>query len=213
MKNNQLTNQRRAERVPLALEWGGAQTILGAELEWPNHELSSVFDLSYFGLAAARPALFTFAPNDRFKLKVRLGAVGTMELMGRVAWSNDKTVGIEILETTALARLDLDRFLGDQLIGRHLSRVDKQFYGQSADFSVWYHGPGDTNIYLWLHASGQIDRAEIEVDGEIIQFDGKNIYPAGRPALIFRAMMVLSQIDESKTSLRPLMEALAKGAR
>lgn len=213
MKDKSPVDQRRAERVPLALEWGGAQSLLGAELVWPNHEVSAVFDLSYFGLAAARPALFTFRQNDLVKLDLRLGQMGVMAFTGRVAWSNEKTIGLEIVETSALARLELDRFLGDQLIGRHLSRVDKQFYGQNADFSVWYHGPGDTNIYLWTAINGQIDRAEIEVDGELIQFDGKEIFPAGRPALTFRGMMVLSQIDEAKTALRPLMEALAKGAK
>lgn len=237
-----VADRREYIRVPVASDWGELQPLLGAILHWPNHETSPVFDLSYFGVAASRPALFAPLKGDRLELRIELGKEASIPLKGKMAWGNDKVIGIQLDPLKVEARQAFDDFLEDRLIGLNLRRVDRRHYGPF-DFSVWYHGPHDTNVYLWQDIkTDKILKAEIELDGRVLIFDGKQLLSGGARAasltdqigagsrlavddddlpvevedhnpLVKRALSILSQVDEPRGPMRDFLTLLAKAAK
>lgn len=230
-------DRRRYERVPMALDWEDLQPLLGAIVHWPNHETSAVFDLSYFGMALGRPALLSLAPDQFYELQIDLGRQASLGIQVRVAWLKDNAVGAELMPLDVEARQAFDEFLEDRLIGSHLRLVDRRYYAPGAEFSVWYHGPQDTNVFLWQETDGSIARAEIELDGRILIYDGNQVLSGGAsprsltdeigsgtlmevpdlPAvleptmpIVRRTLSILSQIEEVRSPLRKLLGQLAK---
>jgi hypothetical protein len=222
-------DQRKFERVPLAMDWGALQPLLGAVAHWSNHEAVPVFDLSYRGLAMGRPVLQTLERDARQTLSLDLGLHKGVKLQVRVVWMKPEIVGVEIESLESRARQDLANFLEDRLIGRHLHRVDRRYYDAAATFTAWYHGPRDTNVFLWQDTrTGMFTRFEIEFDGQVVWFDGRQLLQGGGRArsltdeigenaaqepvilrrdspLIERALSVLSQIDEPRGPLRDFL--------
>lgn len=236
-----LKNRREHIRVPVAGDWGDVQPLLGAALHWPNHETSPVFDLSYFGVAAGRPALYSPKADERMDLRIDLGKDASVPLKGRVAWTGDRVIGFQLDPLGIEARQALDDFLEDRLIGMNLRRVDRRHYGPF-DFSVWYHGPHNTNVFLWQELkTDKITKAEIELDGRVLIFDGKQLLSGGARAmsltdqigagskdadddvlptvmkdhmpLVKRTLSILSQVDEPRGPLREFLSLLAKAAK
>lgn len=206
-----ISNRRRFERVPLDLDWGAAHAILGAEWHWKNHESGKLFDLSYQGMAAAQPALGKLTVGESVNGELVLGGSTPMPLLARVAWLKGAIAGLEFKDVRLQSRQVIEKFLKDQLVGRHLRRIDPKFYQDKADFTAWYHGPGDTNVYLWQESG--IVRAEIELGGRALRFDRGEITPGNDPELIKRVMFLLSQIGEPHQTVKTVMESLAKAAK
>jgi hypothetical protein len=224
------SERRQFERIPVALDWGEVQPLLGALIHWPNHETSPVFDMSYFGLAAGRPALFKAEPNQSHSVQLELGKEPLLPVQARIAWCKDKLVGLELKPLNIVARQVFDEFFEDRLIGKNLRRIDRRYYAAGSDFSVWYHGPLDTNVFLWQeNGSDEVRRAEIELDGRILIFDGQQIISGGASPrtslepveenelilekslpLVKRVMSILSQVDEPRGPMRSFLIQLAK---
>lgn len=211
MKHFGEVNRRRFERVPMALDWGVAQAIVGAEWHWANHEVGQVFDMSYQGLAVAQAALAPCSVNQMVRGELVLGGVGKLSLNARVAWTKGTLAGLEIKDVSLEARQAFEKFLKDKLIGLSMKRVEPKFFLETADFSTWYHGPGDTNIYLWQNDGGQILRAEVEIGGALLTYDRGVVAPQGDSELVRRVMALLTQINEPQTQLKDLLAALSKG--
>lgn len=236
-KKNQ-ENRRRHERVSVPLGWGDADSVLGAQLSWPNHEVSQIFDLSYQGVAVAKPSLFEGKANEEIMVTFKLGDNEEFSATLMVMWISENAVGGELLNLTLAMREKIDDFLEDRLLGLHLRPVNKKYFAQKSDFSHWYHGPKDTNVFIWQERSGQISKAEIELDGRVLIYsDGELLSGGGQEysltdaigsgsrveqdldlsvnlgrdaPIVRRVMNILSQIEEQKGPLKDLIAALAK---
>lgn len=238
-KQSKPEERREHVRVPVASDWGEVQPLLGATLHWPNHETSQVFDISYFGVATGKPALFEVKIEDAVQIQMDLGEETSLKLNARVAWGTDKVVGLRLDPLGIDERQALDEFLEDRLIGINLRRIDRRHFG-SFDFSVWYHGPNDTNVFLWTDLkTDRILKAEIELDGRVLIFDGAELLTGGaRPRsitdeigsgsvdeaelpavasgslpIVKRALAILAQVDERRGPMRDFLALLVKAAQ
>ena len=60
------------------------------------------------------------------------------------------------------ARIIIDRVVTDRIIGLNMSLIDPKHYSEKSDYSFWFHGPKDTNLYLWM--PGQVlQKAQLEM--------------------------------------------------
>lgn len=232
---NRGMDRRRHERIPLNMDWGAAQPLLGAQLLWPNYEASGVLDMSHSGLAVTRPALLNLTDNQSMTILLHLGRRPEFETSARVAWLRDQILGLELMNLSLNARQAIDDFLEDRLVGRHLRAVSSEFFSSSVNFTHWYHGPKDTNVFLWIEAGkDEIKRAEVELDGQMLVYSQGEITLGGRRGqrsleapvvatdellevavdrqtpLVKRVLEVLSQIEEAKGPIRKLLEVLVR---
>ncbi|MBK8204947.1 MAG: PilZ domain-containing protein [Bdellovibrionales bacterium] len=220
MMGSEGRDRRRFERIPLNLIGAMLSHSSGAQMIWPNLESSGIMDMSHSGLAATRPALQQLAIDQIYKVGVILGRATQLDLKVRVVWLREQLLGLELVETTVLVRARIDDFLQDRIIGRHIRSVASEHFAPGVGFQYWYHGPKDTNVYLWTdQLKNEIQRAEVEIDGEVLCYEKGKLSIGGEPSmkridretpLLRRALEILSQIDESKGPMRQLLEALIR---
>jgi len=216
--------RRRFERVALNLDWGKAKPILGAKIMWPNGESGEVLDMSYQGLAGMRPALYEIKVSQKVQVHMDLPGEQSANLVGRVVWFNDTMVGLEFSPLDLDTRALIDEFLEDRLVGLHLRSIDRRYFKEGESFSHWYHGPKETNIYLWISVKGDLERAIIEMEGQSLVYENGELLGAGlnvssvdsdlkvempnSSPMVKRAREVLSQLKEQQKPLRHLLEVL-----
>lgn len=223
--------RRKYERVPVEVDWGSFQPLLGAILIWPNHETSSIYDISYSGMALVRPALLSFEKNQTIQVQVSFGEKPPVSFKVIVQWANEQVLGVKFTALGLSEHEALDDFLEDRLIGRHMRKIDPKFFGKGVDFSVWYHGPRETNFYLWQE-KGQVTRAEFELDRQTLIYENGQLLRGGKLSqeqeqkdleledlfletsqeapLVRRVIEVLSQIDEPRGPMKELLKILVK---
>lgn len=228
-------NRRRFTRVALSGDFGAARALLGAQARWPEGNKSAMFDLSYQGAALERPENFSLNQDQQVKLHLELGSSRKFDVEARIAWATANRVGVEFSQLSIDDRVMLDEFLEDRLIGSHLHRVDPRFFNPGVDFQHWYHGPRNTNVFLWT----ELDGADTVIKRAIVDFDDQHlIYQDGQlqsegttmlnPApvrvesdqeqlrvvldrdmpIVRRFMEVLSQLSEQEAPLRRLFQEL-----
>lgn len=166
--DNRGENRRRHDRVSLRLVEGVSEELVGAAVLWPDGSEGVAFDLSYSGAAVSRASSVDIKVGDILPMVVVLGGKNANSVESEVAWFNDKMVGFAFVHPGTEFRLNLESFLNDKLIGRSLRPVDPRYFSSSLDCQVWYHGPKDTNVYLWVDGSGKLLRAEVELDLQVM---------------------------------------------
>jgi hypothetical protein len=61
-------------------------------------------------------------------------------------------------------RLKIDQHIKDQIVGLSMRQISSDLLHPSAKADVWFHGPFDTNIFLWYNDQKEITKAVIEYD-------------------------------------------------
>ncbi len=222
--------RRRFERVPLTGDWGLAKAMLGGRAVWPTNESSDIFDISYQGAALGRPALLDPRVNQEIILQFEFPGSEAIVVPARVAWANERLIGLEFLHLAIEARSRIDEFLEDRLIGRYLRPVGANYFNNQDDFTHWYRGPKETNVFLWIKKNDDITKAVIELDGQTLIYENRELHGGGsvdlnkkmpnepelhilldrETPLVKRVMELLSQIDEHQEPLKKLLESLMK---
>jgi hypothetical protein len=152
-------DKRRFQRVYL----DRVPEIIGVQVQWSSGENSQVFDLSYNGLALSRPEAFEPQVGQRLDLSLQFEGQ-TFEVVVEVMWFNDRVIGAGILSMSPEARLCVDDFLSEKLVGLHLSLVPSEIMNKNLGCSYWFSGPQDTNVLVWM--SGQrFQKVQVEYDG------------------------------------------------
>lgn len=206
--------------------------IVGAKADFGNAEIH-VFDMSYSGLALAKCESIKVEAGEEIAITLNLGEK-KIPLSGEVRWVTDKLFGMQISGLGERERLHLMRFVEEKVLGTYVSPVAKELFSRQT-FDQWYHGPYDTNIYIW-EVAGEFKKAIIELDGNLMCVEDnefsllKNISPQveeteynyylqeenereslkSENPVSLRAIEVLSQIENKTNSLDALLEKLVE---
>jgi len=172
-------NRRRFPRVNLQNQMDQAKIIVGAKVDWLDQCESEVFDISYKGVAVNRPQGLSLRAGDTTDLKLILGKLEPCTLKAKVVWFNDHVVGLEFLDIDHVTRMIIDEFLEDKIIGAHMVPVSPQYFSEQVDFQYWYHGPNNTNVFLWESGDNQLTRAMVSFDDQAMIFEEGAFHRAG----------------------------------
>ncbi|MCB0420228.1 MAG: PilZ domain-containing protein [Bdellovibrionales bacterium] len=163
------TSRRRFERIQLNESVPESSAMfLGVEALWEDTSRSSVFDMSYTGMALAPPSTFTAQKGEKLKLRLKLGDHPPVDLEVEVMWVKKDVMGVSFHAISSEGRLLFNHFLDDKLLGAELHLVSPKLYGSDMDCTYWFQGIGDTNVYVWTEkatgASEVIKELRVELD-------------------------------------------------
>jgi hypothetical protein len=170
-KNLDLREKRRKPRIHLASE----QFRLD-----PSGKVFSVVDLSADGMAFR-----ILDTNDLLALPIAVVVTGTLNLRGekyqvqvQVKHLLGQTVGCQFLDLQESVKEALDRFLDPAELGRELRPIPSPNSGDHG--TLWYHGPGGTDLLLSRAVDGRYHRFTLFVLGSFVQWDEESGATTGR---------------------------------
>ncbi|NQZ01068.1 MAG: hypothetical protein HRT45_10430 [Bdellovibrionales bacterium] len=185
-------DRRRHTRINIREEMNKAKALKGASLQIEGLESSlQVIGMSVSGLACE---LADGVKEGAIrKAKIVLGELEPQELELKVIWLSSEMMGVRFEDCEASVKLSIGDFLQDRIVGQHMISVDPSYFAEHVDFHAWYHGPNNTNVFLWKkHESddnfikmmvafdGQsliFENGEFRAGGDQINWQDRAIYP------------------------------------
>lgn len=163
--------KRRFPRVSVD-HLGDSKVIQGTEvLRVGEHAGNfSVIDISYNSLALR--GVSQSIPTDG-PVELMLDILSEkFDLKGQVVRQTEDFIAFTIDEMVAAPRLALEKFLKDKIVGLATYQISPKFYSKNEDFDLWFHGPKDTNLYLWQ--KGELSQMVMELDPFLLVYrDGE----------------------------------------
>lgn len=227
--------QRRFPRIFLQKSNRPLSLILGAKCVWPTGDRLDVHDLSYVGAAFVRTQRTEPRVGEKLDLVMELVGLPPFEIPVEVARLTDKLIAVAFGPLTTEARQTLESFLHEKMIGVQVRGIDPKYFAKPGNFTHWFHGPNNTNIFLWYEEM-KLKQATVEFGPDLLNFKGgvfteadaeqyvdfeQDDYvkpvlersqikqtPAGFTALMGRILNMLSQVDDPERVLEPLLQAI-----
>jgi hypothetical protein len=227
-------SRRRFPRILVQPPTSPLQTLLGASAIWPGGEHLDVYDLSYSGAALSLSSLPSVKPGDEVELGLTLAGQRAFKVKARVVRLAQNLMAVDFRDFSTEARLAVERFMQDKLIGANVRAIDPRFFNRDGGFTHWFHGPLNTNIFLW-YDKGQMYKATVEFGSQLLIWDD-NVFsegssseysfeaedyvrpllktkatqiPPGFSPLMARVLEVLTQIPDTDGVLKPLIAELS----
>lgn len=160
---------------------GGMPSLSGVKVQWPfelSHLESEVLDLSLSGLAtqgAGVPAKLKLGQSFEVKLKVE-GVREPVMLKVRVVRLQGQLVGLAMESISTEGRLTLDQPVKDRLVSENIHQLSPAELSSEFHAATWFHGPFDTNFFLWFKPDGTLKDALIEYDHLIWMYQEGKIH-------------------------------------
>jgi hypothetical protein len=178
---------KRSPRILLALDRDHLTPLSGVRLQWPNRSESAVFDLNFAGLAASTQvqSLVNTVTIDKLKighvfdlaLKIQ-GLSEPLPVKLKVISQTAQVIGFAFDTISAQGRLAIEQTCKDALIGQHLREESSSHLHPHLQADSWWHGPFDTNLFLWREDGRELSKVVIEYDNLIW------IYQPGKVSLV-----------------------------
>jgi len=180
-----------------------------------------VFDMSYTGAAFAQPKEKKIQNVDQvIELKLKT-EVDQSVLKSKVIRVNEEVVAVEFDQIDVSSRIIIDRVVTDRIIGINMLLIDPKHYSPQADFSFWFHGPRETNLYLWtsgddlIKAQMDMDTASLVFEDDSLFFENKPINNIDQPRLnnqqlTLKVLAVVEQMDMTNRPLKTFRKILAE---
>ncbi len=202
---NQGIDRRKYPRLFLAPADQDYRALLDAEVIWPGGAKSFLYDLSYAGLAVSRKGLaLELTEGASFEVQLRLQNQSPIPLKTEVARITEAMVGLRIVETSAGGRLQMDRYMKDQIVGLNTRKLSPDLLAVEYRSQIWFHGPFDTNIFIWKGVE-KPSRWIIEYEGTVLNFENGvfSTSPSTAESIRDQAYMENLKIQNPGSSLDP----------
>lgn len=152
--------------------------IIGIEAELENGMRLRVLDISYVGAAILKSSkdALNFEKGKKINVKFYIeDQKKPQEVMAEVIREDQKMIAVHFPDMSAETRLCLQKFLKEKLIGLNMHLVNPDFYIKEQKFDYWFHGPNETNVFIWKNTDG-IEKATIEINYQVLTFDNQGLY-------------------------------------
>ncbi len=206
--------------------------IVGAKATWPDGQSVEIFDLSYSGASMRKPDALLFEKGKRLSLRLEIAGYSFFSQPCELVRSDEKMVAVRFQKLDTVALKIFDEFLNDKLLGLHMALVNPKFYGENQTFKYWFHGPRDTNVFLWVDGE-KLSQASIELDEQFLEWNGlkfkqKRVQSESaswesarglnapefleevpvRPELLSRALKIFTQVQKPPPALWALLDLI-----
>jgi hypothetical protein len=197
-KNDSLKDRRKYQRVLVE----PSSKILTATVV--DHGPTLMFDMSYEGAAFAQPKDKKIDNVDQI-LQLHLKTdIDEATIPARAVRVSQEVVAVHFEDISTEARIIIDRVVSDRIIGLNMSLIDPKHYSGKADYSHWFHGPKETNLYLWalgekIHkAQMEMSEAVMLVNDEMLLFENKVVgdsKPLNNDQIARKVQAIIEQMD------------------
>ncbi len=179
-----------------------------------------VFDMSYTGAAFAQPKEKKVQNVDE-AIELHLKTeIDQSRVRGKVIRVNDEVIAVEFDQIDVPSRIIIDRVVTDRIVGLNMSLIDPKHYSPHADFTFWFHGPRETNLYFWVAEDGlfkaqlDTDIASLIFEEDSFFFENKAVKNVDQPLLnnkqiTLKALAIVEQMDMSLKPLEQFKKILA----
>jgi hypothetical protein len=184
-----------------------------------------LYDMSYEGAAFAQPKDKKVESQDEDVVLHLKTPVDEAFLVSRPVRLSPEVVAVKFTDIDVAARIIIDRVVSDRIIGLNMILIDPKHYHLKSDFTHWYHGPKETNLYLWWK-SDQLERAQMDLssasllyDGESFFYENKNLDPNIFPRLnnhqiLLKSHAILQQMGgDGNPALLALKQLIEQNAQ
>lgn len=171
-------NTRRYPRVFLTKGIQEFDKILGIEAKWPDGSITGVLDISYIGAAIIKTSRVTTEANKGETIEFILSFSENdqnIPFKGEVVRVDEKLISVYFPELSIGARSALERFLKQKLVGLNTKLVDPKYYIKEQGFDFWFHGPHQTNIFIWQEG-GEIAKATLEMNYQVLTLENDELF-------------------------------------
>jgi hypothetical protein len=171
-----LTVQRRFPRIFLTGVLRGLKPLENCKVIWPSGFESDVFDFGRSSASVYFPMRLglNFSKDEIVKLGWRLGKNDAIFADCRVIRGETRLLTVEHIRLTSAHYKLIDKYFTNDFIATHLQEIHKRNFAPEQTFDFWFHGPMDTNIYIWKGAKGP-SRVSIELGETVLGFEGKTL--------------------------------------
>ncbi len=140
---------------------------------WPKGGKSQVLDLSYSGLAVSSQGFLDFVKLGDY-IEAHLLLPGDEQFQVpvsvRVVRKTAQILGFKIDSTNPEGRIKIDQVMKDHIVSTHMRKLSPQLLHNRLQCDVWFHGPFDTNFFLWKQGD-HVVKAYIEYDNSVLVFE------------------------------------------
>jgi hypothetical protein len=168
-----LSEKRKYPRLLLAHSDSEYRAIVGSQILWPRGGKSQVLDMSYAGIAIEAPGVGDSLKIGEFiEAHLLLPTENQLRIPValRVIRKTSSVVGLRVDSTSVDGRIKIDQTLKDQIVENAMRSLTTESLPQELHASSWFHGPFDTNIFIW-NTENRISKLFIEYDNSILQFE------------------------------------------
>lgn len=143
--------QTRYPRVFLNSVLRELSPLSGCSVIWPSGFESGIFDFGRTSVSVYFPMRLNlhFFKGDLVKLGFRLGTMDPFFVETRVVRAETRLLTVELLRPSPSQLKSIEQFLDDAYIASHFAQVPAEHFAPEQTFQHWYHGPFDTNLYVW----------------------------------------------------------------
>lgn len=166
-------HRRRYPRIVIPSEKNDLHTIVGVNAQIPSGQKVAVLDLSYAGVAILKTAEKEKI-GDALPLQFYFEGSLLKPVEAEIVRTSDTAVGLRFGVMSPETRLDFDKIMSDKMLGLNTHRVRTDLLNsrdRKYNLTHWYHGPKDTNIFIWIRNERNIEKFIIEVDYQMIDFE------------------------------------------
>lgn len=145
--------------------------LKGLSMMWPDRSRSEIYDLSLAGiLVSAQAQVALRKVGQQCEIRLDLDDKGhSIFLKARIETLNGETIGLVFEALSAAHRLVIEQNVKDRILIQNL-RVMPEAYSAFPQ-ATWFHGPFDTNLFLWQSSPENLEKAVVEYDNLIWSFD------------------------------------------
>ena len=207
-------DRRKHPRVPV-----DSPKEKGINLQVVDHGPSFFFDMSYKGAALSQP---------KEKKITKAGQLITLDLKSdrdqgqlkaKVVRFNDKSLAVHFEDVGVTTRVIIDRLVTDRIVGMNMKMMDPKNFGSKSDFDYWFHGPRETNLYLWVKndflSKVHFDIASISIlyEDDHLIFENREGFQAGvlklnNRQIALKALSVLQEMNREFPHIREFHDLL-----
>jgi hypothetical protein len=183
-------DRRKFPRLLLAHPDGQFDRLAGLQFLWPKGGKSQILDLSYSGLAiSSQGFLDQVKLSDYIEAHILLPGEEQQRIpvSVRVVRKTAQIIGLRIDTTSPDGRIKIDQVMKDLIVADNVRKISPHLLHSSLQCDVWFHGPFDTNLFLWKDGFSLV-RAYIEYDNTVLVYEDGN----------FRVARTASTADEAQ---------------
>lgn len=204
----ELVDRRKFPRLLLAHPDGQYGRLDGLHFLWPKGGKSQILDLSYSGIAISSHGFLDLVKiGDYVEANILLPGEEQLQIpvAVRVVRKSAQVIGFRIDSTSPEGRIKIDQSVKDAIVADNLRSLSPHLLHSSLQCDVWYHGPFDTNFFLWKDGLSLV-KAYIEYDNTVLVYENGQFRVArtastSDEALGYGGPYLIKNFSEQKLSL------------
>ncbi|MEM7647031.1 MAG: PilZ domain-containing protein, partial [Pseudomonadota bacterium] len=198
--------RRKYERVPIE------STSKSLEIDVEGHGPALIYDMSYSGAALSQPRIKRVQEVDQIISLVLKTSVDQATIPARVVRANNDVLAVEFKNINVNARVIIDRMVTDRIVGLNMELIDNRHYSVKSDFSFWFHGPKETNLYLWALGS-ELVKAQLDMGTALLVFENDSFLSENKKTagvstslnnqqIVLKALSIVAAMDHDIKALK-----------